>query len=168
VGANPYKLGFVGASDSHSGPSNGDENAFAGQSGIVIDPDKSLPSRDVAEHILAPPPPPVPGGRFPGLGRLSGSAGITGVWAEHNDRDSIYAALRRKETFATSGPEIRLRCFGGWKVLPGALTHSDWVTTAYRTGVAMGADPLAKPESAPARDSSFRRQKIPSVAVSIA
>jgi hypothetical protein len=145
VGTNPYKLGFVGGSDSHSGLTNGDENAFAGQSGIIIDPNRSLPSREAAERILAPPPPPAPGGRFAGLGRLSGSPGLTGVWAEHNDRDSIYAALRRKETFATSGPEIRLRFFSGWNIAPDALTHSDWVATAYRTDVAMGADLPARP-----------------------
>jgi Protein of unknown function (DUF3604) len=148
LGTNPFKLGFVGGSDSHSGLTNGDENAYAGQSGILIDPDRSLPGRELAQKILAPPPPPTPGGRFAGLGRLSGSAGLTGVWAESNTRESIYAALRRKETFATSGPEIRIRFFGGWHLDHGSLRKSDWVKAAYRTGVPMGSDLPARSSTA--------------------
>jgi hypothetical protein len=149
VGANPFKLGFVGGSDSHSGLTNSDENAYAGQAGILIDPRKTLPSAETAARILAKPPPPGPqGGRFAGLGRLSGSAGLTGVWAERNTRESIFAALRRKETFATSGPEMRLRFFGGWDVRPDALDRPDWVATAYRTGVPMGGDLPARPGGA--------------------
>ncbi len=148
LGANPFKLGFVGGSDSHSGLTNGDENSFAGQSGIVIDPGKSLPGREQTQKILATPPPPTPGGRFAGLGRLSGSAGLTGVWAESNTRESIYAALRRKETFATSGPEIRIRFFGGWDLGRGSLREPDWVKTAYRSDVPMGSDLPGRPSSA--------------------
>jgi hypothetical protein len=145
AGTNPFKLGFVGGSDSHSGLTNSDENAYAGQSGILIDPSKSLPSNEVAARILAKPQPGPEGGRFTGLGRLSGSAGLTGVWAERNTRESIYAALRRKETFATSGPTIRLRFFGGWDVDRFALKRSNWVATAYRSSVPMGGDLPPRP-----------------------
>lgn len=149
VGINPFKLGFVGGSDSHSGLSNSDENAYAGQSGIIIDPRKNLPSAEAATRILADAPASgAQGGRFTQLGQLSGSAGLTGVWAEHNTRESIYAALRRKETFATSGPALRLRFFGGWEIGPDALVHPNWVSTAYRTGVPMGGDLPAKPAAA--------------------
>jgi hypothetical protein len=140
VGANPFKLGFVGGSDSHSGLTNSDESAYAGQSGILIDPRRSLPDPEAAARILAPPSPTPENGRFTGLGRLSGSAGLTGVWAERNTRESIYAALRRRETFATSGTAIRLRFFGGWDINPGTLRRPDWVASAYRTDVSMGGD----------------------------
>jgi hypothetical protein len=161
VGANPYKLGFVGASDFHSGLSDADESAYTGQGALSGD-GKILPSRELAQKILTPPP----GGvaHVPtleeraksgaeaelGLGGIYGSGGLTGVWAEHNTRESIYAALRRKETFATSGPEIRLRFFGGWGVGQDALSHADWVATAYRTDAPMGGDLPARPAGAQA------------------
>ena len=160
VGTNPYKLGFVAASDFHSGLSDADESAYSGEGALSGD-GKLLPSRERAQKILAPPP---PGGHVPTLEeRLKGgaeaelnpagaygSAGLTGVWAERNTRESIYAALRRKETFATSGPEIRLRFFGGWQVTEGALAQSDWVARAYRTATPMGGDLPAKPGDAQA------------------
>lgn len=161
VGANPFKFGFVGASDYHSGLSNGDENAYAGQGALSIDPKVNLPSREQAERLLAPPK----HGAAPatlaeraheradevlGSGGIYGSAGLTGVWAEHNTRESIYAALRRKETFATSGPTIRVRFFGGWQVADDALSRADWVKTAYRTATPMGGDLPARSAAAKA------------------
>jgi hypothetical protein len=156
VGANPYKLGFVAASDFHSGLSDADESAYTGQGALSGD-GKLLPSRELAAKILAPPPP--TGGHAPtlqerikagpdaelSLSGIYGSGGLTGVWAERNTRESIYAALRRKETFATSGPEIRLRFFGGWNVADGALAKADWVAAAYHTATPMGGDLPARP-----------------------
>jgi hypothetical protein len=173
VGFNPYKLGFVAATDYHSGLSNSDENAYAGQGALSIDPNVNLPSRDAAMKLLAPRP--VANGRPQtlqeaaakaeestlGTGGIYGSGGLTGVWAEHNDRDSIYAALRRKETFATSGPEIRLRFFGGWDVPPDVLNTRDWVTTAYRQDVPMGGDLPSRPASADAPSFIFQAAKDP-------
>ena len=67
-------------------------------------------------------------------------ASITGVWAEENTRASIFAALRRKETFATTGTRIRVRMFGGWDFTPGLTAKADWAKTAYAKGVPQGAD----------------------------
>jgi hypothetical protein len=159
VGTNPFKLGFVGGSDFHSGLSDADEGAYTGQGALSGD-GKILPSRELAQKILAPPP--AGGAHVPtlqerakdgaeaelGLGGIYGSGGLTGVWAEHNTRESIFAALRRKETFATSGPEIRLRFFGGWGVSDDALARGDWVTTAYRADAPMGGDLPARPARA--------------------
>jgi len=173
VGFNPYKLGFVAATDFHSGLSNSDENAYAGSGALSIDPNVNLPTREVAMKLLAPRK--VANGRPQtmqevaakseestlGTGGIYGSGGLTGVWAEHNDRDSIYAALRRKETFATSGPEIRVRFFGGWDVSPDALNTPNWVTTAYRQDVPMGGDLPSRPASADAPSFIFQAAKDP-------
>jgi len=162
VGANPYKLGFVGATDYHSGLSNSAENAYAGQGALSIDPNVNLPDRATAMKVLAPRPPDnghprtlqdmakAKGEETLGSGGIYGSGGLTGVWAEENTRESIYAALRRKETFATSGPEIRIRFFGGWSVANDALSAPGWVATAYANDAPMGGDLPQKPAAATA------------------
>jgi len=78
------------------------------------------------------------------------SAGLTGVWAEENTRESIFAALKRKETFATSGPRIRVRMFAGWSLPPHILDEGNWVAQAYTQGVPMGADLPVRPRRASA------------------
>lgn len=154
VGANPFKMGIVGASDLHNGLSVSDENAFAGRiSGL--DPKTMLPTGAGARAAL-------------GMARMEGEVGvrpngqrennplqfagaaITGVWAEENTRASIFAALRRKETFATTGTRIRVRMFGGWGFDPAMTTRADWVKQAYAKGVPMGSDlPSASAGKAP-------------------
>jgi hypothetical protein len=173
VGFNPYKLGFVGATDYHSGLSNSDENAYAGTGALSVDPNVNLPSREAAIKAMAPRK---PDDGHPkslqeaaeskseealGTGGIYGSGGLTGVWAEHNDRDSIYAALRRKETFATSGPEIKLRFFGGWDVAANVLDTPNWVATAYRQDAPMGADLPSRPATADAPSFIFQAAKDP-------
>ena len=77
--------------------------------------------------------------------RTIGPAGLTGVWAEENTRASIFEAMQRKETFAVSGPHIKVRLFGGWEYTAAMLADAGWVKTGYAKGVPMGGDlPPAK------------------------
>jgi uncharacterized protein DUF3604 len=157
VGTNPFKMGIVGASDIHNGLSASDEDAFAsGFSGL--DPKTMLPTGNAARVALGM------SAATPTIADLSGravgrkgnarlqmsNAAITGVWAEENTRRSIFAALKRKETFATSGTRIRLRMFGGWSFDPKMLQRSNWVAAAYAGGVPMGGDLPARPSGASA------------------
>ncbi|MEQ1782349.1 MAG: DUF3604 domain-containing protein [Hyphomonadaceae bacterium] len=150
VGENPFKMGFVGASDIHNGLSASDENSFAsGASGI--DAATMLPVGAAAESALDMTGQSKivrPNGSRENDPLQYGSAAITGVWAEENTRGSIFAALKRRETFATSGTRIRVRMFGGWDFASGMLAGNDWVDAAYRTGVPMGADMPIKPDAA--------------------
>jgi hypothetical protein len=68
------------------------------------------------------------------------SGGLTGVWAQSNTREAIFAALQRRETFATSGTRLQLRFFGGWSYDESLLDKSDWLERAYSDGVPMGGD----------------------------
>ena len=164
VGANPFKMGVVGASDIHNGLSASDEDAYAGRiSGL--DPRTMLPAKARAARELSVKPEDI--GIREGSGQRENdplqfaSAAITGVWAEQNTRDSIFAALKRKETFATSGTRIRLRMFGSWKFRPEELAGSGWVQSAYTEGVPMGSDLPAIPAGASAPSFIVQAQKDP-------
>ena len=76
--------------------------------------------------------------------------GAHGVWAEENTRESIFAALKRKETFGTSGTFIRARLFGGWSYAANFTESPDWVKKAYAEGVPMGSDLPPRPGAAKA------------------
>ncbi|MBB3933730.1 hypothetical protein GGR25_004808 [Kaistia hirudinis] len=134
-GYNPYKTGVVGGSDSHNtAVPYRQENFFGGHARL----DGTIKER-MAGH------------NFAGLDvRFENPAGLTGVWAEENTRASLFDAMKRKETFATSGPRMTLRFFGGWDYAPGATERNDWVKVAYAGGVPMGGDLQPRPgEKAP-------------------
>lgn len=150
-GVNPFKYGIVGASDYHNGLSDSAEQAYVGTYG-AIDPSQQLPDIDkYAERLRV-----FRKGQSQAAGGSvsdeqldhsfyeNGSGNLTGVWAEQNTRESIYDALRRKETFATSGTRLKLRFFGSWDLPADLLKQKDWVATAYRSAVAMGGDLPAK------------------------
>ena len=139
-GFNPYRFGFGAASDSHNtGVPYRQDNFFGGHA----DFDGTIETR-------------MSGRVWGGLDvRLEGPAGLTGVWAEENTRESIFNAMKRKETFAVSGPHIKVRLFGGWnyseaetadqrrefwKNVPDWIKDRDWVKAAYAQGVPMGGD----------------------------
>ncbi|MBL6750542.1 MAG: DUF3604 domain-containing protein [Nevskia sp.] len=148
VGVNPYKFGVVGATDFHSGLSTSSEDAYAGGIG-GIDPTTDYPNAEAAKKALTRRPLGTPPDDKLGLETLDfGSGNITGVWAESNTRSSIYDALKRKETFATSGPRLKFRFFGGWDYSAALLNSPDWVKAAYAAGVPMGGDLPARPAAA--------------------
>jgi len=136
LGTNPFKYGIVSGADSHSAYSNNEEFNFHGSHGKVDDtPQKRLnPAMN-------------PSGE---RGPIVGSAGATAVWAEENTRASIFDAMKRKETYGTSGTLIRLRFFGGWGYPSNLTTDENFVKKAYAGGVAMGGDLPSKPKSAKA------------------
>ena len=147
VGVNPLKLGFVGASDIHNGLTTSDESSYSGgMSGL--DPKTMSPTGAAAREALdmtGRSRQMRPNGQLENDPLQYSSAAITGVWAEENTRNAIFAALKRKETFATSGTRIRVRMFGGWGFGPDAMRGADWVARAYAQGAPMGGDLPARP-----------------------
>ena len=138
TGVNPYKYGVVGASDLHNGIDDADEDRYVGSH--VGD---EVPNREEAERLLG----------FSANTQVitelaTGSGNLTGVWAAANNREAIYDALRRKETFATSGPQIKVRLFGGWTFADDLMSRPDWVQTAYAAGTPMGGDLPKRPARA--------------------
>jgi hypothetical protein len=136
LGVNPFKFGIVSGADSHSGYSNNEEFDFHGSHGALEDsPKKRLdPAPDAAGDMPS---------------RL-GSAGATAIWAEENTRASLFDAMKRKETYGTSGTLIRLRFFGGWDYDNDLVEDTNFVKKAYKDGVPMGGDLPPKPKRAKA------------------
>jgi hypothetical protein len=130
-GFNPFKFGFGAASDSHNtAVPYRQDNFFGGHSFTDGTPEARMSGTLV-------------GGMFDA--RTEGTGGLTGVWAEENTRASLFEGMQRKETFAVSGPHIKVRLFGGWEYSAATLTDKDWVKTGYAKGVPMGGDlPPAK------------------------
>jgi hypothetical protein len=141
VGVNPFKYGFVGGSDLHSGLS---VSAQADYAGSYYKPNIAAgrPGRAEAASILTV------GANRVEQNRPTTAGNLTAVWAESNTRESIYDALRRRETFATTGTRLKLRFFGGWDLTDALLGDRNWVQAAYRRGVPMGGDLPAPPAGA--------------------
>ncbi len=158
---NPFRYGFIGSSDTHTGAGSYDETNYFAKVGLLDstavlrgsvpisadDIDRlGLTNADESGFYVA-----ADGRRY--LLRSSsvfGASGLAGVWAEQNTRESIYDAFRRKETFATSGPRIQVRFFAGHKLVRSMLETVDGMSRAAAQGVAMGGDLVAASAEAPA------------------
>ncbi len=155
---NPYKFGFIGSSDTHTGATSDDESDYFGKLGLM-DQNSTLRGstplgktgawlyrRIGADAFLWR-----DGKRdyFNSASRTFGSAGLAGVWAEENTREAIYNAFRRRETFATTGPRIRVRFFAGFDFREDILGRKDRVAQAYAEGVTMGSDLEAREGAVP-------------------
>ncbi len=133
-GSNPFRFGLIGSSDTHNAGGSFREENYVGKLGLLdATPQQrgSVLPADPARAVRDP---------APTDGRTWGASGLAGAWAESNTRDAIFAAFRRKETFATSGPRIRVRFFAGTGIDESLLDADDPIAAAYESGVPMGAD----------------------------
>lgn len=134
LGANPFKLGFVGGTDNHNGMmSDVAEDQFLGGHG----PEDGTVERRFNDGV---------GGWIDGKDLSIGS--ITAVWAPENNRAAIWDALKRRETFATSGPRMKVRFFGGAGLPEEPKDAVALVEDGYAKGVPMGGT-LSKSFTAP-------------------
>ena len=140
LGVNPFKFGLEGATDTHTGLSTIDEDNFFGKFTTYE------PSPERAAHAGKPSP---AGITMPGGGDYS-AAGLTAVWATENTRGAIFDAMERREVYATTGPRMRVRFFGGWGFEPDDALRRDLALLGYTKGVPMGADLPAPSEGAKA------------------
>ena len=131
VGTNPFQLGAIGASDSHvfAGPYE-EESLFALADNSPVARGSAYAGYENPENSRE--------GYQTGRQATHGTGGLAGVWAEENTRASLFDAMRRRETFATTGPRIRVRLFAGFEFSKQALLESDLVAKAYAGGVPMG------------------------------
>jgi len=155
---NPYKFGVIGSSDTHTGAASLEEDNYFGKIGAFDStPEKrgSIPASFLygtlvkigASEMVED----VDGQSYLDFSgyKYWGASGIAGVWAEANTREAIYDALRRKETFATSGTRIKLRFFSGYSFSEDQLDEAGLIKEAYRSGVTMGATLQAQANQQP-------------------
>jgi hypothetical protein len=134
LGTNPYKFGLIGSTDSHTALATaGEDNFFGKHSGAEPGPKRW-------EHPMAK----VGDRQYEGWSMVS--SGYAAVWAKDNTREALFDAMLRKETYATTGPRMTVRFFGGW-----AFTDADGQNRlpgyiGYTKGVPMGGDLPPGPE----------------------
>jgi hypothetical protein len=133
LGVNPFKFGLIGASDSHTGLSSQEESDFFGKMG-----EDYLPRERVGPGAL-----PI---SFPAA-EMSAS-GLAGVWADRNDRQSLFEAFRRREVYGTTGPRMAVRLFAGHGFQGADVTSRDYAKIGYRKGVPMGGTLIRRADGA--------------------
>jgi len=125
---NPYKFGLIGSTDSHTGLATaGEDNFFGKHSGAEPGPQRW-------EHPMAE----IGDKRYEGWAMTS--SGYAAVWATENTREALFDAMMRKETYATTGPRMLVRFFGGWEFEADDAKHRLPADIGYLKGVPMGGD----------------------------
>ena len=141
IGVNPYKFGLIGSTDNHTALAASEEDNFFGK---FLD---SEPGPGRVDSCMAGCGRPVniadgediPSGDLWRNWQITAS-GYAGVWARDNTREEIFNAFKRKETYATTGPRIAVRFFGGWKFSETDSFDPNFVDVGYNKGVPMGSD----------------------------
>ena len=123
LGVNPFKFGMIGSTDSHTGLATADEDNFWGKMG------KDEPNRYRSS-----------------LNSSYATSGYAAVWARENTRQALFAAFKRREVYATTGPRMTVRFFAGWDFDAGDAASPRLAAVGYRKGVPMGGDLARAPE----------------------
>jgi hypothetical protein len=137
LGVNPFKFGMIGSTDAHTAMSAVEEDNFFGKhSGVEPGPHRW-------EHVVIEAPDP----KYTIKGWQQASAGYAGVWATENTREAIFDAMKRKETYATTGPRMIVRFFGGWDFTADDALSRLPAAIGYAKGVPMGGDMRKAPSA---------------------
>lgn len=143
TGSNPYQFGLIGSTDSHTSLSTADDNNFWGGT-----PDNE-PAPGRLDRVL------IPSSIEHGMDVMSWeqeASGYAAVWARDNTRQEIFDALQRREVYASTGPRITLRFFGGWQFSANDHLKPNYVDIGYELGVPMGGE-LRRPS--PSKSPTF-------------
>ncbi len=141
LGANPFKFGLVGSTDSHTSLATSEEDNFFGKVTLVepsADPERF---DEVVTGLLQE-----PGGPDITIRHYQSLAsGLAAIWATENTRTALFDAMARKEVYATTGTRMTVRVFGGWEFEEDDVLRPDFAQTGYANGVPMGGDLVDAP-----------------------
>ena len=133
LGANPFRFGMIGSSDTHTSLAGNDESDFVGI-GPTVEPGPgriTFPLFDTPVVTIR--------------GFAVSASGYAGVWATENTREALFDALRRREVYASTGPRMIVRFFGGYGFEPADAARSDVAAVGYAKGVPMGGSLPKRP-----------------------
>jgi len=146
AGANPYAFGMIGSTDDHTSLATAEEDNFFGKFANsepgVRSPDSRMAGLNADWEL--------------------GASGLAAVWAPQNTREDLFASMKRREVYATTGSRIVLRFFGGWDYAPDSVHSPYFETIGYRHGVPMGGE--LTPESGGAPTFMVQAMKDPDAA----
>jgi hypothetical protein len=143
LGANPFKFGMVGSTDSHTGLATTEEDNFFGKA-TPVEPGAPDRYEEKITGVIE-----APDGRDFTIRHYRGlAAGLAAVWATENTRGALFDAMRRKEVYATTGTRMTVRVFAGWDFTADEVHRPDFAETGYTRGVPMGGDLKSAPDGA--------------------
>ena len=134
LGVNPFRFGMIGSTDSHTALATADESNFFGKHSAGMEPSGTRTIRPVGQA-----------GEYTIMGWQQAASGYAAVWAKENTREAIFDAMERKEVYATTGPRMVLRFFGGWGFLEADAHAADPARVGYQKGIPMGGDLPSRP-----------------------
>lgn len=127
LGVDPYKVGFIGSTDAHTSLAAIDQDNFFGKASNVE------PYKERWEHPF------ITSDLASIMTWQTVASGYAAVWAKENTRAALWDAMKRRETYATTGSRMKVRFFGGWDFNKADMA-GDWVAAGYERGVPMGGD----------------------------
>ena len=136
TGVNPYKFGMIGSTDAHTSLATGAEKNFWGKA-TLVEPGMPRTNETFIKSSV--------GKELDVIAWEQVASGYAAVWATANTREAIFDAMRRREVYATTGPRMQVRFFGGWNYAEEDVLGPDSVFAGYRKGVPMGADLPPRP-----------------------
>ena len=134
LGVNPFQFGMIGSTDSHTALSTADEANFFGKHSAGMEPAAGRATRPVGRA-----------GDIVTMGWQQAASGYAAVWANENTRAAVFDAIARREVYATTGPRIALRFFGGWQFEDEDALTADPARVGYAKGVPMGGSLAPRP-----------------------
>ncbi len=132
LGVNPFKFGMIGSTDNHTSLATAAEDNYFGKFAESEPGPARLHNAMAADQL------------WDNWNIVA--SGYAAVWARENTREALFAALKRREVYATTGTRIAVRFFGGWHYRAGDIHKPAWLDIAYGQGVPMGGDITAAPE----------------------
>ena len=132
IGINPFKFGMIGSTDAHNALTSAEEDNFWGKTSFAEPSINRIRQAGLMGWNMA-------------------AAGYAAIWAEENTREALFAAMKRRETYASTGPRMEVRFFGGWSYEADVAFRPDLARIGYANGVPMGGDLTAAPDGASPR-----------------
>jgi hypothetical protein len=143
LGANPFKFGMVGSTDSHTSLATTQEDNYFGKATPAEPGAEGRYEEKITGVIEAP-----DGRDFSIRHYQTLASGLAAVWATENTREGLFDAMRRKEVYATTGTRMTVRVFAGWDFTADEVQRPDFARTGYTRGVPMGGELASAPAGA--------------------